>query len=473
MVRWCNVGARNAGVAMSENDRRLFIGNNYGTAGEEIAFLSTRNFNEANIIFLTYPSAAAEFYKSGQAVTWLTFSRLTARLAELSDWISRGHTLVVFGAFSVPFTHVNKQNNLATNTRLEDISPFDQVSFVAASGSRVEYCGPVAAQEVFGDVVECLRYENLLDSKSIVPLLRVAAASSAASLQVVGAYRKIGLGLVVYLPSPSGSADQTKAYFDQLALLPKLLRAPPAQLPDWVNLYQSKLEVTSAEKIATLEKDVAELKSRIDAERDVMETHKALKALLAGTGAAFANAVAGALRELGLVVVDGPHPRADLLSAYRNRFIAVEAKGIDGAVRETQFRQTERWVAEVNSAIGLSAEEVKVDPDLSRYASELARLHLPFNELSDDCKGLLIVGTFRSTPLAERNLPDFPEPVTRLLNRSKVCGLTGAQLYSLVMEIRDNPSVKSDIVDEIMNTCGVLNRGQDWSKYLALSGSTG
>jgi hypothetical protein len=34
------------------------------------------------------------------------------------------------------------------------------------------------------------------------------------------------------------------------------------------------------------------------------------------------------------------------------------------------------------------------------------------------------------------------------------------------MEARETPSAKSDIVNEIMNTCGVLGRGKDWSKYL-------
>src|SRR5262245_5690335 len=122
---------------MGENNRRLFIGNAYGAPGDTIAFLSTRNFNEASIIFLTHLSLVGEVVKPGHAVPWTTFSRLKDRLAELSDWIARGHTLVVFGAHSVPFTYVTQQN-MGTTTRLEEMSPLDQISFAAASGAHVE-----------------------------------------------------------------------------------------------------------------------------------------------------------------------------------------------------------------------------------------------------------------------------------------------------------------------------------------------
>lgn len=455
---------------MSRIHQRLFVGSNYGAEGETIRLLGTRNFNETNVIFVSHLSLVSEFLDPGHAVQWLLYSILERRLTELNDWVSRGHTLVVIGASSVSFVYATNINKGIT-TRLEQISPLDRIEFTSASGSRVEYCGPPVAEEVFSDVLGRLKYESLLKGEDVIPLLRVAAATGGGASQVVGGYRKIGLGLVVYVPLFSGTSEQNKAYFDHLVRLASLLKVPATQLPDWVDQYQSKLEEVSAKKIAVLEKEASDLNKRIDAERDAMEAHKAMKVLLAGTGTAFANAVADALRELGLPVVDGPHPRADLLSAHGRRFIAVEAKGVDGPVRETQFRQTERWVAEVNSTVGSSAEELKADPDLNRYAIELAKMHLPFDALSDDCKGLLVVGTFRSTPLAERNSPDFPEPVIRLLNRSKVCGLTGAQLYSLVMEVRDNPPAKPEIVNEIMNTCGVLSRGQDWSKYL--TGSDG
>ena len=450
---------------MSSDDRWLFVGNSYGAATEAIHFLSTRNFNEADTIFLSLPSVASEFVKPGHSVQFSTYSILEARLAELNGWVSRGHTLVVIGSSSVPFTFVNQQK-AAIRTRLEKMAPLDDVEFVPASGARVQYCGPPAAEEVFSDAIRRIRYENLLKSKSIVPLLRVAAATAGGELQVVAGYRKLGDGLIVYVPPFQGKAEQSKAFFHRLALLAKLLSKAAPQLPEWVDHYQSKSEEVAVSEIAVLEQSAANLASRIAAEREGLEAHKALKVLVAGSGTAFANAVASALRELGLTVVEGPHPRADLLSASGARYIAIEAKGIDGAVRETQFRQIERWVTEVNSAAGMPIEEAKADPDLDRYLTQLAKLNLSAEDLSDDCKGFLIVGTFRSTPLAERSEPDFPEPVLRLLNRSKICAITGAQLFSLVMEARESPSTKSEIVNELIETCGVLERGKDWSKYL-------
>jgi hypothetical protein len=109
---------------------------------------------------------------------------------------------------------------------------------------------------------------------------------------------------------------------------------------------------------------------------------------------------------------------------------------------------------------------VSRDPDLRRYAEQLNKLGLPFADVAEDCKPLIVIGTFRTTPLIERSEPDFPEPVTRLLTRSKACAMTGVQLFTLVTQAREKPELKDEIVNEIVNTCGVLARGKDWSQYV-------
>lgn len=355
--------------------------------------------------------------------------------------------------------------NIAQNSRLEEYAPLSGISFLTATGTRVDYCGPPALKEVFESKLSRFRYDSLIAGEALVPLLRVAAATAGTS-QIVGGYRRFGLGLIFFIPPFTGNIIENKAFFERISNLPKLLKNAPSDLPEWVDAYQSASERKVSEKILKLEREVAELQEEITEERMSLEHHRGLKQLLGGTGTAFANAVAAGLRELGFDVIDGPHPRADLLSVLLTRFIAVEAKGVEGAVREAQFRQVERWTAEVNSTVGLPADEVSKDPDLSRYATQLAKLNTPIEEISEDCKGLLIIGTFRKTPLLDRTEPDFPEPVLRLINRSNVCALTGPQLFTLVMQARENPALKAEIATELLTTNGVLARGKDWSNHL-------
>ncbi|WP_420966821.1 hypothetical protein [Bradyrhizobium sp. B120] len=449
------------------DERRLFIGMDYGTGAGAVPLLGNHNLDEANIIFWTPSTLASELAKLGTVIPAHAHSSLQQRLALLTRWVEQGHTLVLIGASTLPFAHYDK-SGAGRQARLEEFAPLAGIDFSVATGTRVEYCGPSTLANVFTSLVPRMRYDCLLNSAELVPLLRVAAATTG-TLQVIGGYRKVGLGLVFYIPPFNGTAPEYKILMNELARLPKLLRATPTELPVWMSEYQTEPERQTAEKIAGLERSAAELQVQITGEKETLAEYGALKHLVCSTGAAFASAVASALAELSLTVVDGPHPRADLLSAWINRFIAVEAKGVDGPVREAQLRQVERWVAEVNSTVELPAEEVKRDSDLRRYFEQLNKLGVPFDSISEDCKGLLVVGTFRATPLADRSEPDFPEPVLRLLSRSKICAITGVQLFTLVMQVREKPALKSEIVTELMSTCGVMARARDWSQYLKRS----
>jgi hypothetical protein len=446
------------------NDRRLFIGPN--CVGEAyVPFLGSHNFDEANVIFWSPLTIALEFQREGHLVQQATYQMLQGRMSALAAWVTQGHTLVLIGSNTVPFQYVDNQN-VGRIACLEQAAPLVGVNFKVATGARAEYCGPSWIEEVFRDQLPNMRYDTLISGDELTPLLRVGAAIAGAQ-QIIGGYRKRGLGLILYIPPFNGSALSNKVFLGKLEKLPALLRARPTELPNWVNAYQSASERSTSDQISKLEQASAQLNVQIAEEQKALASHRALKQLIAGTGASFANAVAASLRELGLDVVEGPHPRADLLSVKASRFIAIEAKGVEGGVREAQFRQTERWIAEVNSTVGLPAEEVSRDADLSRYAAQLAKLNTPFANITDDCKGLMVIGTYRTTPLADRVEADFPEPVLRLLSRSQVCALTGAQLFALVMLARENPALKVDILNELMGACGVLASGRgDWRKYL-------
>jgi hypothetical protein len=172
------------------------------------------------------------------------------------------------------------------------------------------------------------------------------------------------------------------------------------------------------------------------------------------------------LREFGLNVVEGPHPRADLLVWDGKRLAAAEVKGLDGQARESHLRECESWVADVNKALTFSPEDRQRDPDLVRYSEKLCKLGLDLSDPNTDleCRGLMVIGTYRQTPLDKRAADSFPDALVRRISRSNVCALTGLDLYCLLYKIRADPSCKAEIVDRLFSTSGVLP-AEDW-RYL-------
>ncbi|HEY5504381.1 MAG TPA: hypothetical protein VIK28_04420, partial [Sedimentisphaerales bacterium] len=244
-----------------------------------------------------------------------------------------------------------------------------------------------------------------------------------------------------------------------------LLFTRKSNLPDWIDNFCVDTELDAINITNALEEEILALRAKIVEKQSDIARARELKALFSGTGDEFKDTVAAALQELGLNCVDGPHPRADILASNGKRFMAIEAKGLDGNAKESNFRQVERWKAEVNSAVTIATEERKADPDLRRYGEQLDLLGMPPN-VTDDCKGLMVIGTFRSTPLTDRKGPDFPDGVIRRLGHSDVCALTGLQLFGLVMHVRKNPHLKSEIVESLFNTAGVLDRATEWNEFI-------
>ena len=215
----------------------------------------------------------------------------------------------------------------------------------------------------------------------------------------------------------------------------------------------------------TRKKETERLAGEIAAGEAEIEGARQLKQLLVGTGADFEDAVAKALRELGLEVVPGPHPRADLLVTDGTRIAAVEAKGIEGAAKEDYVRQVRMWMPEVDAALAPSSDETE-DPLLNKYTEQLQKLNLEALDRNADCKGILVLGTFRLLPLDQRTQADFVENVIQVITRQDICALTGLQLFGLIIMTRSEPSLKESIRTALFATRGILNLAKDWRQFL-------
>jgi hypothetical protein len=444
-------------------DKRLFIGSDFGTTEGSVAFLSNRNFHESNLIVWCPFSVISEMNSHGHPYPLGTMKALERRLTHLTEWLLDGNALVLLSHQPASFWYQDPPDTHPSS--LDWLSPLDGIDFKLAAGTRVEYCGPPSAFDLFADHLQFLQYDVLLSGADLIPLLRVALGSPGAT-QIVGGYRRYGAGLIAYLPPCRGNPAQVTAYINSISKIADALGSQPSELPNWVDQYQTESDIKAFTQIAELTRQAADLQSQLEVQQDQIQSSRSLKRLIYDSGSTFAGAVAASLIELGLPVVEGPHPRADLLSSNGVRFAAIEANGIEGATKEKDVRQTVQWMAEVDSA--LATADGDVDPDLSRYIDQLAKLEV--NRDGSDCKGFLVMGTFRKTPLSERIQPSFPEPVKRVLERADICAFTGLQLLGLVLESRKDPSLKPTITKELFETRGVLQRALEWNEFLTLAG---
>jgi hypothetical protein len=254
--------------------------------------------------------------------------------------------------------------------------------------------------------------------------------------------------------------------------LPTRRSSSRSPLPDWVSNFQTNDEIATLRKLTKLKSEMGDLKQRIELQQQALLYLEELKQLVAGSGDDFRDAVAAALTALGLKVVDGPHPRADLLATNGKRLFAIETEGLDGCARESNVTQASRWAADVDSTLWLAADER--ESDLLGYAEQIAKLNIEIQDDPDQyCKGIAVIGTFRKIPLDQRTEQDFPEPVMRMLNRSKVCAMTGLELFSVCVRSRGHAELRSAFQEALFTTDGVFEMSNGWLSFLTSASAQG
>jgi hypothetical protein len=393
------------------------------------------------------------------------FPAFSSQLAKIGDWVREGNSLIlVLGRSHVKQMDDDGDGNYVC---VHEFPPLDCVELDYASGKRVEYCGPPAAEGLFQSWLSELEYKHIIRAPNLIPLLKTQRATKGPP-QVVGGMASLGSGMVFVVPRCRGELGSANhiAYLEALANLPARVAHTPHALPGWAGSYRTADEVEAQGKIGDLRAQISKLESAVQGEEERLSDAARLKVLFVGSGGEFVTAVSDALSELGIRVIDGPHPRADLLAFDDARgILAIEAKGLDGCAREANLRQTERRVADVKSARAASAEGPIGDVDLQGYADQLTALGVP-TEQETEVKGLMVIGTFRKTPLEKRIEPDFPDPVMRALSRSSMCALTGLQLLGMILQVREDPSMKQKLVEQIFTTNGPLELQSSWKDFL-------
>lgn len=393
------------------------------------------------------------------------------RMFELIDWIKQGNLLIIVGAPPEELIASYVEDRIQCRVDLRKGELFSNVSFKRTSGHLVEYCGPDNLATYLSGLTQLVAYDAILTGNNLFPLFQVSIPSKSET-QLVGAYRKLEDGVIVYAPILRPDIQDLHiapayAYFLNLArVLEVQQNKPQDDLPDWVTTYQTQEERNINKAISEIHVEMREQKRALESYQVLFAKEQAAKTLFTSTGDTLVLAVAEGLRELGLAVVEGPKQRADLIAFDGTRLAALEVKGLEGGAREKNVGQVKRWTADLSVALSTPPDEV-TDTEIKAYQEKLTELAFD-NDLTHrdtDCKGILILNTFRKLPLQER-LESYPDPVSKIVTRSGVCALTGLQLFLLLQEMRTDPSKKKSFIDKLFTENGVLSEGLDWATYL-------
>jgi hypothetical protein len=432
------------------------------------------NFNLSEIDLIVWNTAQVIKYAprglQGEIVGtdhWERFVNIySQRMNQIINWVEDGCVLIIFPSPPPRLKYAGSDRKVVEKS-MRTLIPFNLISLSMVDGELIEAMEPF--KEQLSPFQPLLRYSYLMSGKDTIPIFE-ASSSRSGRKQLVGVACRVGKGAIVFSPSPRNWGDiRLLDYYQSLAQITEVLRNRPTDVPEWTNAYVGEPERAAIGRITDLELRISELHGEVASQNVIVSTERQLKVLFSGTGDSLVSRTAEALRELGLRVVEGPKGRADLLVWDGKRLAAAEVKGVDGTAREYHHRQVVTWAAETNSALSATAEDRKQHPELEQYALKLSELGIdtarPVADL--ECRGLMIIGTFRQVSLEERDQSSsYPDAVTRAIERTSVRALTGLDLYCLLQEARRDPNQRKAIVDALFSGDGVLS-AKDWRAVIA------
>lgn len=384
-------------------------------------------------------------------------SDVRRRKEEFSEYLKMGRILAIFA--SPPqrlYIDTGKREysgtgrNRQTTRIVQDIDllsalPFEYRATIAQGTAMA------SARPDFGAVVNKDKdrwyYRAVLNDFPGDPLMFVAGTDKA----VAAISNEESGGLVVILPDiTSGAEDaadedpqRSDASDDRedpamnavIEWLSQLRGEDEPALPSWAVALKFPEDHARTERLVTLEENLQSVMSEIADINSEREKDDRWKQLITSTGAQLEERVLEAFQVLGFEATSDPVPgRRDLHLKFRDQFAVVEVKGVKKSASEANAAQLEKWVAEA-----------------------LANSEVPH-------KGILVVNSWRETPLQERKEPTFPHQMLGYSTARQHCLLTGLQLLSMVRAVLSGSADATSLAHDILDCVGPLPGWDDVSR---------
>lgn len=392
------------------------------------------------------------------------------RREEFVDLVNSGRVLIVIGrppqecyATTGEVTYSGTGRNrrgtdmVAKADLLAALPMKSETKFKKARGDRIEVLGdgPISAL--------LRRYRKNLTYNAFVagpPGVVIGQVHAAANRPV--AFRQVsqGGGLFAVIPAPAfldeyvpedgeepydEDADEYSPYDNEVAAafqeelleaVTKLAGVRDDDRPEWAQTYVTQQQRDAQARVLTQQQAVETARAELSkAESDVAEL-MAHDQLYLGSGRALELEVRALLVLLGGTVTEPEAGRDDWRVSFPEGDAVVEVKGVGKSAAEKHAAQLEKWVA---SAI---------------------------TEDGKDPKGILVVNTWRATPLSQRTQPDFPDQMLPYCKARGHCLVTGLQLFIIRCEVAADPGTAKKWREKLLNTKGKISGVKRWTSVL-------
>lgn len=379
---------------------------------------------------------------------------VTRRRQEFLDFLDAGKPLVVIvGPPQECYidtgqrTHSGTGRNRTTTIHVDRFDlwsamPVGKLTLERASGSRVALVGE-------GPVTGLLRkYANFLGYEAV---MKTAPGSVIAKVQgtdrVVGSVTstKAG-GHLLLLPAMNwlvdgvdGDDDWTpeaeQFQEDLLANLGLLSDRGSRVRPTWANQYSTTKQRQLRTTIVAQQTQIEEARAKFTELQSERERAEAPDQLFLGSGRALELEVAEVFKLLGGTLTEPDPGRDDWKVTFPEGACVVEVKGVKKSAAEKHAAQLEKWVAAA------------------------------YEETSQMPKGILVVNTWRETPLTGRTGDDFPSQMLPYSEGRGHCLVTGLQFFVIRADLEKNPKRAAHWRKVLMEAKGTIETG-DWRTIL-------
>ena len=398
------------------------------------------------------------------------------RRTEFAQFVSSGRSLIVIsrpeiaaycatGEKKYSGTGRNQSaTTIVTKGILQSAIPTEAITFVPARGQRISPAGDGPIQSLLRKYKDVFKYDAVLEN---APGRAIATISG--TDRVLGSIVKVKSGgFLIVLPHVdlrdlAGSKDQNGADEDEpqededepehpdsdgysenaphfqtdlLAAVEALSGTKTASRPAWSHRFATAGQRDLQQAVVMRLREVEEAKASLALAQQAQDESEAQAQLFLGTGRGLELEVKNILELLGGEVTEPEPGRDDWRVTFPEGKAVVEVKGVSKSAAEKHAAQLEKWV--------------------SASYEETGELH----------KGLLIVNTWRETPLDSRKEPDFPEQMLGYSTSRNHALVTGLQLFVIRQQIENSEVTAAEWRQRLLQTSGRLTGCDDWEKYL-------
>lgn len=368
-----------------------------------------------------------------------------AKFDQLITWANAGHTLIIVLDGLPHFSYKHSAGSSSTaKFSAADIPLIKSLSLSDLKGDEVKI---IEKYKSLAGFLSDISYRYVISAVASLDPVFLAAAARQGNEKFIGGRVKVGNGRIFFVPPIiEKQQGERSRYYEAIGSFVEsevATQTAPKWAPGFSTLGEAELHSRIKQRrevIASMDAEIAvDSASITDMQRD--------KELFYASDNVFVGAVARSLSELGFEVVQGPPLRADLIAYDGASVFAIEAKGLEGAVKERDFRQALHWKAEIEATITAEEADLAANLDYELYADALKKLGIPLaqQELTTNCRAVVIICAYRLTPLDERIESEFPDSVAKVVARSHGTGISGLGLYELILSARKNPELKPEL----------------------------